>query len=77
MSDLIDRQAAIDAVAESLKGTFVEYRDIAEKMISNVPSAQPEETCDTCTHWHFKNTRYEDRQLAMRMLLCGLLSKLL
>lgn len=21
---------------------------------------QPEETCDTCTHGHFKNSRYED-----------------
>ena len=42
MNDLISRQAAIDAVAEGLKRTFVEYRDIAEKMLSKLPSAQPE-----------------------------------
>ena len=42
MSDLISRQAAIDAVAEGLKRTFVEYRDVAEKMLNKVPSAQPD-----------------------------------
>lgn len=42
MSDTISRQAAIDAVAKALKGTFVEYEDIAEKIINKVPSAQPE-----------------------------------
>ena len=39
---LIDRQAAIDTVAESLKGVFVESKDIAEKMIGKLPSAQSE-----------------------------------
>ena len=34
---------AIDAVAEGLKRTFVEYRDVAEKMLNKVPSAQPEQ----------------------------------
>lgn len=38
--DTINRQDAIDAVAEGLKGTFVEYRDVAEKMLNKVPSAQ-------------------------------------
>ena len=47
MSDLISRQAAIDAVAEGLKRTFVEYRDVAEKMLNKVPSAQPEPLTDT------------------------------
>ena len=42
MDDLISRQAAIDAVAEGLKHTFVEYRDAAEKMLNKVPSAEPE-----------------------------------
>jgi hypothetical protein len=46
--DLIDRQAAIDAVAEGLKNTFIEYRDVAEKMIGKLPSAQPERTCVNC-----------------------------
>lgn len=32
---------AIDAVAEGLKRTFVEYRDVAEKMLNKLPSAQP------------------------------------
>ena len=41
MSDLISRQAAIDAVADALKGVFVEYQDIAEKLIGKLPSAQP------------------------------------
>ena len=42
MKDLIDRQAAIDAVDEALTRVFVEHRDIAEKMINKIPSAQPE-----------------------------------
>jgi hypothetical protein len=33
---------AIDAVAEGLKRTFVEYRDVAEKMLNKVPSAEPQ-----------------------------------
>ena len=40
--DLISRQAAIDAVAEGLKRTFIEYKDVAEKLLNEVPSAQPE-----------------------------------
>ena len=39
---LIYEEDAIDAVAEGLKRTFVEYRDVAEKMLNKVPSAQPE-----------------------------------
>ncbi len=41
-NDLISRQAAIDAVAKGLKGVFVEYQDVAEKLLNNVPSVQPE-----------------------------------
>ena len=43
---LIYEEDAIDAVAEGLKRTFVEYRDVAEKMLNNVPSAQPEPLTD-------------------------------
>lgn len=43
MNDLISRQAAIDAVAKNLKGLFIEYEDVAEKIINKVPSAQPEQ----------------------------------
>jgi hypothetical protein len=43
---LIYEEDAIDAVAEGLKRTFVEYRDVAEKMLNNVPSAQPEQLTD-------------------------------
>ena len=39
---LIYEEDAIDAVAEGLKRTFVEYRDVAEKMLNKVPSVQPE-----------------------------------
>jgi hypothetical protein len=39
---------AIDAVAEGLKRTFVEYRDVAEKMLNKVPSAQPEQRWIPC-----------------------------
>ena len=48
MSDrkMIYLDDAIDAVAEGLKRTFVEYRDVAEKMLNNVPSAQPEPFTD-------------------------------
>lgn len=41
---LIYAEDAINAVAEGLKRTFVEYRDVAEKLLNNVPSAQPEHT---------------------------------
>lgn len=40
---------AIDAVAEGLKRTFVEYRDVAEKMLNKVPSAQPDMARDIAT----------------------------
>lgn len=50
MSDLIDRQQAIDAVADGLKGIFVEYRDIAEKMIGKLPSAKSTQTNADSTH---------------------------
>lgn len=49
MSDTISRQAAIDAVDEALTRVFVEHRDIAEKMINKVPSAQPETSILTVT----------------------------
>lgn len=42
---------AIDAVAEGLKRTFVEYRDIAEKMLNKVPSAQPERETAKFIRW--------------------------
>ena len=38
--DTIYRQSAIETVSEALKGTFVEYQEIAEKMINKIPSAQ-------------------------------------
>lgn len=53
MSDLIDRQAAIDAVDEALTRVFVEHRDIAEKVINKIPSVQPEIIrCRDCIHAH-------------------------
>lgn len=42
MNDLISRQDAIDAMSESLKRVFPEHRQIAEKCLGVLPSAQPE-----------------------------------
>jgi hypothetical protein len=52
MADLIDRQAAIDAMAE-LQGrasTKAELKGISKawKRIKQLPSAQPERTCVNC-----------------------------
>lgn len=41
-TDTISRQAAIDAMSESLKRVFPEHRQIAEKCLNVLPSAQPE-----------------------------------
>lgn len=38
--DTISRRAAVDEVAKGLKGVFVEYHDVAEKLLNNVPSVQ-------------------------------------
>ena len=40
MDDSINRQAAIDAMSESLKRVFPEHRQIAEKCLNVLPSAQ-------------------------------------
>ena len=49
--DVIDRQKAIDAVADGLKYVFVEYKDIAEKLIGKLPSAESEIVrCKGCKH---------------------------
>ena len=42
MDDLISRRAAIDAMSESLKRVFPEHRQIAEKCLKALPSAQQE-----------------------------------
>ena len=39
--DSIDRQAAIDAMSESLKRVFPEHRQIAEKCLKALPSVTP------------------------------------
>ena len=49
MVEYIEKQAAIDTVDEALTRVFVEHRDIAEKMINKIPSAQPK-TCEGCKH---------------------------
>ena len=43
MSNLIDRQAAIDAMSELLKRVFPEHRQIAEKCLKALPSVTPEQ----------------------------------
>lgn len=55
MSDLISRQAAIDAL-EQAKEQYFDRRVIIGKMqnvVSNLPSTQPEEDCDTCKYGYF------------------------
>lgn len=60
--DTVYRQDAIDAVADGLKMVFVENRDVAEILLKNVPSAQPEIVrCKDC-RWknkHFCNRAVE------------------
>ena len=48
---LIDADAAIDAVSESLMGVFVEYEDIAKKIIDKVPSAIIQ--CEECIYLQY------------------------
>jgi len=56
MSDLISRQAAIDALDTGLWG--VEWdKALATAMLKDLPPAQPEEDCDTCKHGYFGDTR--------------------
>lgn len=51
--DTIYRQDAIDAMSESLKRVFPEHRQIAEKCLNVLPSAQSEIIrCNACRHWH-------------------------
>ena len=40
--DCINRKMAVEAVAEALKNTFVEYEDIAKKIIGKLPSVTPQ-----------------------------------
>ena len=70
MSDLISRQAAIDAVAEGLNRTFVKYRDVADKMLSKVPSAEPMKP----GHWILKKVdedEYGNEQFNYICSECG------
>lgn len=69
MSDLIERQMAIDAVRKNtFRLTFAEeqnceghvawsaeavYSEVMEGALLELPSAQPEEDCDTCKHGYF------------------------
>ena len=56
---VIYKQDAIDAVADGLKRVFVENRDVAEILLKNVPSAQPEIIrCKDCRHNHDCNIQY-------------------
>ena len=58
--DTISRQEAIDTVDEALTRVFVEHRDIAEKMINKIPSAQPERRCVNCGRTVNNGGWYED-----------------
>lgn len=62
--DCISRRAAVDAVANGLKRVFVEYQDVAEKLLNNVPSVQPQrwipvtERLPENGHYYLKCTKY-------------------
>ena len=67
MQDLISRQAAIDALERSKDKTAKGdiggfYNTIIQNDIDKIkklPSAQPEETCNTCKHSPFGDSRCE------------------
>ena len=58
MSDLIERQAAIDALRDWYDGMIISSFRGIEKVIKALPSAQPED-CDTCKHGYFGDDQCE------------------
>ena len=56
MSNLIDRDAAIDAIEIT---PFDDYGDYmrARELIEQLPSAQPDEQCDNCHYKHIWMTQ--------------------
>ena len=64
MNDLISRQAAIDALAKFVPHvicdesteSYTNGLTDACYLILQLPSAQPEEDCDTCKHGYFGDT---------------------
>ena len=66
MSDIISRQAAIDAMSEALKRVFSEHRQIAEKCLNALPSVQQWISCSERTpekkrktYWVCTDTEYQ------------------
>ena len=60
MSDLISRQAAIDAINKAFEHVFAwdGTGPLGDKVLENVPSAQPEIThCAECLHWKHSAVR--------------------
>ena len=54
--DLISRQAAIDAINKAFERVFAwdGTSPLGDKVLENVPSAQPEITrCKDCGHFHY------------------------
>lgn len=63
MSDLISRQAAIDAINKALdRETLLNrlVRRIAVDAVRELLSAQPEEDCGTCKHGIFGSTQCDN-----------------
>ena len=64
MDDLISRQDAIDAIAKFVPHaiydestqSYTNGLTDAYYLILQLPSAQPEEDCDTCKHGYFGDT---------------------
>ena len=67
MDDLISRQAAIEAMSESLKRVFPEHRQIAEKCLNVLPSAQPEIIrCKDC-NWYREGVHLSPNKFCYRL----------
>lgn len=58
-NDCISRQAAINAVENTDCELSSDAWDEITDAIMQVPSVQPEETCDTCKHSPFGDSRCE------------------
>ena len=55
MSDLIERQAAIDAVIKRDANCGIDSAEVLKALPSAQP--QPEEDCDTCKHGYFGDSQ--------------------
>ena len=60
-NDMISRQAAIDGIKAQECDSYERNMGliIAMNVVGQLPSAQPEEDCDTCKHGYFMDAQCE------------------